>query len=334
MKKLVVLIVSCLPAMAAITGTVINGTTGQPQPGAVVSVLKMTPSGPQPGAEAKADPQGKFTLNEDVQGPTLVQSHMDGVTYTHVLTPGAPADNVTLEIYQASRQKGGAKVSKHMYFFQPINGELVVNETFLYANQGKTAWNDPNEGTLHFFQPSGATKLQVEATPPGGMPLKESPEKIGRGDTYKVSFPVRPGETRFDLSYSVPYKTGDTYSGKVITDDDNTYLIVPDGVTMAGDHLKDLGVEPKTKAHIYGLEGTSYDIKLTGTPAPDQTDASADSGAQDGAPQIQEIMPRLYTKVKLILGLALGILALGFVLLYRSPAGPETAKESNERGHR
>ena len=49
-------------------------------------------------------------------------------------------------------------------------------------------------------------------------------------------------------------------------------------------------------------------------------------------PQIEQIMPRLYNQSTLILGLALGILALGFVLLYR--AGPAAApqKESHERG--
>ena len=44
-------------------------------------------------------------------------------------------------------------------------------------------------------------------------------------------------------------------------------------------------------------------------------------------------MPRVNSQAKLILGLALGILALGFALLYR--ANPDVAaKESNERGRR
>jgi hypothetical protein len=42
------------------------------------------------------------------------------------------------------------------------------------------------------------------------------------------------------------------------------------------------------------------------------------------------MMPRLYTKVGPILGLAFGILALGFILLYRTPA----AKESHDSSQR
>ncbi len=42
---------------------------------------------------------------------------------------------------------------------------------------------------------------------------------------------------------------------------------------------------------------------------------------ESSGPQIEQIMPRLYTQAVPILGIALGILALGFALLYRKPAG-------------
>jgi hypothetical protein len=210
-----------------------------------------------------------------------------------------------------------------------------VNEAYLFTNDGKTAWNDPVNGTLQFYLPPGANgKVRIDATAPGGMPLQQPAGKTGKPDVYKVDFPVRPGETRIDLSYVTPYKEGETYTGKVVTQDENTYLIVPKGVTLTGDNLNDMGEEPRTQAHLYGLKEASYKIALSGTAAPAAQDAGADTGSQDGAPQIQEIMPRLYTRLWPILGLALGILALGFVLLYRTPAGANAAKESHDRGHR
>ena len=54
-------------------------------------------------------------------------------------------------------------------------------------------------------------------------------------------------------------------------------------------------------------------------------DASESSG-----PQIEQIMPRLYTQVVPILGIALGILALGFALLYR--AGPGSSRPLQASG--
>jgi len=41
-------------------------------------------------------------------------------------------------------------------------------------------------------------------------------------------------------------------------------------------------------------------------------------------------MPRVFNQAKLILALALGILALGFAMLYR--AEPAAQKDSHERG--
>jgi hypothetical protein len=336
MKWLLALALGSAPAWAAISGMVLNGTTGQPQANVPVTLMTMGASGPEAVGDGKSDAQGKFSLNAETsaQGPTLLRATLDGVTYTKVIPPGTPTEGLTLEIYNASKERGTAKISKHLIFFDPGANGLTINEAYLFTNDGKTAWNDPTGGTLQFFLPPGANgKVRIDATAPGGMPLQESAVKTNKADIYKVNFPVRPGETRFDLSYSTPYKEGETYAGKVATKDENTYLIVPKGVTLTGDGLNDMGQEPRTQAHLYGLKDTAYNISINGTAEPSPADAGADSGSQDGAPQIQEIMPRLYTKLGPILGLAFGILALGFVLLYRTPGGASTAKEPNDRGH-
>ena len=323
-------LVCCAPAFAAISGTVMNGTTGQPQAGITVMVLRMTPQGPQPGGSVKADAQGKFTLEGGVEGPTLVRATLDGVTYNHVLAPGMPSEGITLEIYNASKEAGGAKVSKHMILFEPTVDQMVVNEAFIVSNTGKTAWNDPGNGTLHFFVPPTVQgEVQVSATPPGGQPLRQPVEKTGQANISKINFPMRPGESRIDLNYTVPYKEGTSYAGKIASKDDNTYLIVPSTVTMKGDNLSDLGQEPRTKAHIYGLKGTEFQVQLTGAVSLRNTEAAEDPADTSGQPKIQQIMPRVYGQTKLILALALGILALGFVLLYRMPH-----RDTNARARR
>ena len=132
----------------------------------------------------------------------------------------------------------------------------MINEAYIVSNGGKTAWNDPAGGTLRFFLPAAAEgKVQVGATPPGGQPLQQAAQKTGESGVYKINFAMRPGDTRVDLTYTVPYNEGAPYAGKVVTHDDNTYLIVPNGVTLKGDNLGDLGQEPRTQAHIYRIEG-------------------------------------------------------------------------------
>ena len=215
------------------------------------------------------------------------------------------------------------KVGKHMILFEPASGQMVVNETYLCSTTGG--------GTLEFYLPAAANgQVQVNATAPGGVPIAAAVKKTSKPDVYAVDFPVKPGETRLDLSYTVPYTEGAAYAGKIVTQDDNTYLIAPNGVTLQGEKLNDLGLEPRSQAHIYGLTGASYQVELTGAvaAAPAENAEAADS---DSGPRIEAIMPRIYGQSKLILALALGALALGLALLYRAPV---STKETNERGRR
>jgi len=325
-KLLTIALFVAVPAFSAITGTVINRSTGQPQPGATVALNKLGQNGIEMIDQAKSDAQGKFTINQEIQGPHLLRTAYDGVTYNHMLPPGSPTSGLTVDVYNSSKQPGAAKVSKHMLLFEPYGGQMLINESFILPNDGKTPWNDSDNGTLHFYAHGVVDRVQVNATAPGGMPIGAPVNKTSKPDIYAVDFPVKPGETRFDLTYTVPYTAGEPYQGKVVTKDENTYLIAPNGITLTGPDLSDLGAEPRTQAHIYGLSGTSYKIQLTGAEAAPPA-AAADQPDSSG-PQIEQIMPRVFNQAKLILALALGILALGFAMLYRA----EPPKESNERG--
>ena len=337
MKSLPVLLLLTLPAMAAVTGTVINRTTGQPQAGAVIALNRLGQNGIEQIDQAKSDAQGHFTINQEVQGPHVLRTAFDGVTYNHMLPPGTPTTDLTVDVFNASKQPGDAKVSKHMVFFEPSDaGQMIIQETFLYVNSGKTAWNDPDRGELSFYLPAAADgKAQVTATAPGGMPIPAALMKTPAADRMAVDFAIKPGETRFDVNYAVPYTAGQPYEGKVATKDDNTYLIAPQGVTLSGDGLKDLGTEQRTQAHIFGLTGTSYKITLAGAVAPPTDAEGAGAADQDHGPPIEAIMPRIYRNVPVLLGLALAILAVGFIILYRKSSElPSPAKEANERGRR
>jgi hypothetical protein len=331
MKRLIPFLFAA-QAFAAVTGTVTNISTGKPQAGATVALYRL---GTQTGLElidqAKSDAQGNFNINQTPRGPHLIRTAFDGVTYNHMLPPGQPSTGIAIEVYNASKEQGSAKVAKHMILLEPTGGQVQVSETYLFTNAGKAAWNDPDGGTLKFFLPEGGSKPDVKATAPGGMPLGAPVNKTSKPDVMAVDFPIKPGDTRIDVSYSAPYTEGADYSGKVISKDENTYLIVPNGVTMEGVGLNDLGSEPRTQAHIYGLTSNSYKVKLTGSAAAAPADASGDA-SDDSGPRIEQIMPRVNSKTVPILAAALGILALGFALLYRSEAAG--TQETHERGRR
>src|SRR6476660_341034 len=69
----------------AIEGTVINGTTGKPQPAVTVSLVQPGANGMQALATSTSDASGKFSIDHDLPPPpALLQADFKGVTYTQV----------------------------------------------------------------------------------------------------------------------------------------------------------------------------------------------------------------------------------------------------------
>ena len=77
-------------ASAAVDGVVMNRTTDKPQPGATVTLYKLGQNGLESVESVKSDAAGKFRIDQNLQGPRLVQTAYDGVTYNHMLPPNAP----------------------------------------------------------------------------------------------------------------------------------------------------------------------------------------------------------------------------------------------------
>ena len=328
------LILAALPALAAVSGTVANGTTGKPAAGITVTLFKFGNQGMEPADSTKTDAEGRFSIAKvpDAPGPKMVRVEVDGISYNKIMPMGSPTEGLAITVYDASKQPGDAKVSKHMILFEPANGQMTVIETFIVENDGKTTWSDPQNGTVKFFQPAGASNLDAKGRAPDGLPVPVPTAQTGKSDISAIKFECKPGTTQFDLTYTVPYTAGEAYKGLVPTKDENTYLIAPNGVTLESAGLNDLGTEPKTQAHIWGLQGTTYNIKLSGAEVAPPSDAAGGNDQPDSqGPQIEEIMPRVNNQTKTILAMALGILGLGFALLYR--AG-NSAKEQDERGRR
>jgi len=328
-----------IPLLAAVDGTVVNKTTGQPQAGATVTLYKLGSAGMESVESVKSGPGGKFVINQNPQGPHLIQTAFDGVTYNHMLPPGSPTSGISLEVYNSSKHPGDARISRHFLILQPRGDQLKVNEGFIFMNNGTMTYNDPDGGTLKFYLPA-ATKgiAQVKATAPQGMPIDRAVDKTNQKDIYKVDFPVKPGETSFQISYVVPYSSGGAFEGKTVPKtDEPTLLVVPTGVTLKGEGVENKGQEPRSKASIYGVKTASYKVEITGSMPAEAANADSDSG--DNGPSLEEVSPKiLQQNMKWILALAFGILALGFIVLYRAqPAaastGP-TAKGKNERGRR
>jgi hypothetical protein len=336
MTRLAAFLLSATLAHAAIDGTVINGTTGKPQPNATVTLYKVGGNGPESLQSVKSGPDGKFVITADAQGPRLVQAAFDGAVYNHMIPPGFPATDVKINVYQSSAKPGDAHVEQHMILLEPDGQNVNVSESFVFKNDGKVTFNDPANGTLHFFLPAAAQgKTEVNVLSPGSVPLRRAPQKTGEANVMKLDFPVLPGESRVDVAYTMPFTSPGTFDVKTFYKGNSTKLVAPVGVTMKAEGLKDLGQEPRTKATIYGIDAPAVTVQVEGTGALSRGDdqAASSGGGDSGQGPLMQIMPMLYESgdpaggfpaavwsVKWILLLAFGILGLGFTLLYRKAA--------------
>jgi hypothetical protein len=339
-----------LTAQAAVDGTVTNATTGKPAAGATVTLFQPTSQGPQFIDSVKTDAQGKFQITKEVPaggaGPLLLQAVYAGVQYNKMLPPGTPTQGVEIPVFESSKRPGDTKISQHMILLEPSSdGNLQVSESYVFNNDGKTTYNDPDNGTLQFALPAAANgKVEVNALAPGGLPIRKAPDPGSKPNTFKLDFPIKPGESRVDMQWAMPFNVPGEFKEPILANSPETRLVAPVGVNFKGDSLQNLGQEPRTKATIYGVKQGDIDIRVEGTGTlNDASAAGGDNGdsANNGSPALAMALPKLYglasgsadaitemLAVKWVLLSVLGMLAAGFVILYRKGNPLQTAEDS------
>jgi hypothetical protein len=317
MRALFCLLASVCAAFGAVDGVVLNATTGKPQPSVLISLVQPQQSGMQTIASVKSDAEGKFKIDKSYPpGPALLQSIYEGVVYNQMIPLGSPTSGLSVKVFDSTKDPALAKSAQHMILLEPTGTAIQVNETFLFNNQSQLTYSDPSKGSAEFYLPKDVSgKVQVIVNTSGGMPVPRDAEKTKKPDIYKVDYPVKPGETRFDIGYSLP--AADTFAGKNVSGDE-TFLVTPPSVTLTGDGIDDLGQEPQTQAHTYRLRAASFNVTINGTGSLRNTDANSDDDS--GAPTPEQAPARVYSKLPWVLGLTLGILMLGGAMLFRKGA--------------
>jgi hypothetical protein len=320
MKSIVLsFLLAAAPLFAAVDGVIVNGTTGQPQPDTVVMLIQPTQAGMKTLGSTKSDAQGKFSFdNNDASGPRLIQAVFQGVQYNKMVPPGMPSSGVQIPVFASTNKAGTAKETQHFIVLQPGDKEMTVSEGLLYVGDPSLTYYDPVNGSVRFYVPPEVSgPIAVTVNPAGGMPIQRPALKTKEPNIYKIDYPVRPGETRFDLNYTVPTASPMIFTDKLLNSEAASNLVVPSGVTAKSDDLELAGTEPKTQASIYRIKNANFKVEVVGTGVLAQSEGSGDD---NGQPQVQEVKPRIYESMYWILGMAFAILGLGSILLARNTA--------------
>lgn len=314
------LLTSVSSLLGAIEGTVINGTTGKPEPSVKVSLVQPGAGGMQAIASSTSDANGKFSIDHDLPPPpALLQADYKGVQYTQVQPPGRPTSGIQFQIFESAAKPPQGMQTAHLIMIEPSASALEISETFLIKNDSTTTYQDSAQGTAQFYPAKVAgDTVQVSVTPPTQMTINRSAVKGSKPGSFKIDYPARPGETRFDMHYTLP--ASDTFSAKVIDSGRPTVVVTPISVHLTGEGIKESGVEQDVQARLYEVTGPSFKVKIDGTGTIRDRQSNDASEEDTGQPKTTEILARVYDKLYWVLGLTFGILALGGALLFRKGA--------------
>src|SRR5438270_1697356 len=205
---------SCAHA-ATLTGTVSNGTTSKPSAGDEVILIKLA-GVMQEGAHSKTDSQGKFTLSvDDENSPHLVRVVHQGVTYHQPAPPGTKAVDVT--VYDATKKVEGVKAVADLMYLQADKGELAIMRLFAVENTSQPPRTQMSDANFEFNAPENAQIDEGQAQTAGGQWVKTAPVPQKIKGRYAFAFPLRPGQTQFQITYHL------TYSGKMTVNPNEIY---------------------------------------------------------------------------------------------------------------
>lgn len=312
-------------AFASIDGTVLNRTTGQPQPGVHIMLVKPGQGGMRTIGSTVSDASGHFLFQNDEPGggPQLLQARYKDIDYNKLMTPNLPTSGVELDVFDATKSPAVARIEQQVIFFEPSTSRISVEQTVRIQNQTNTTYHNSALGDFRFYLPPAANgQVRVNAQGPQGMPLPRPAEKTEQANVFKVDFPIKPGESQFDLSYVLPVGSPFTFRGRIVNvkgmPAGPLRLAAPAGVTLAGTDITQLGTEPKTQATVYNVTAPrDFTVDITGTGSL-RSAGDAETADTSDEPQLTEGAPKIYTHMGWLVAVAFSILAVGLLVLFRS----------------
>jgi hypothetical protein len=208
-----------------LTGTITNGTTGKPALGDEVLLIDFT-SGMNVAATTKTDSAGKFSFQlTGAPAPHLIRAVHQGVTYHQMAPPGVNTADVN--VYDVAPKVTGLSLTADVVRFQADSGTMQGVRLFVVNNSSSPAKTQMNDHNFEFYLPPGAKIEQVQARAPNGQPISAEAAPQAEKNRYAINFPLRPGETQFQLEFTLPYSGEIKIDPKALYPADHFVVVLP-----------------------------------------------------------------------------------------------------------
>jgi hypothetical protein len=258
--------------------------------------------GMQEAGSTTTDAQGRFTIEMPDTGAHLLRVTHDKANYFEAVEPGAKS--VGIDVFTAAAKVAGLVEEADVLHMESAPGGkgLEVIETFFVKNNSSPPETQFSDRPFEFYLPAGAVVEGSIALGPGAMsmPVKNEPVPLGDANHYALVFPLRPcaskaevakdehcGESRFQVTYSVPYNGSRQFTPRPAMPVDTLAVLMP----------KSMGFKPAAAGeYTQAAEETSAQAFLARNVQPGQAlgftvsgegqlprDTQADGGNAQGA---------------------------------------------------
>ena len=208
-----------------LTGTVKNSTINKPAAGDDVVLLSLA-QGMEESGRTQTDAKGNFSLKLDnASSPHLVRIIHQGVTYHKMAPPGTTS--VDIDVYDVSKKVQGISVTADVMRFQAQGSELQGIRLFAVNNASDPPRTQMSDQSFEFYLPDGAQVDQSMAMTAGGQPINSAPVPQKQKNRYAFVFPLRPGETQFQVSYHMPYSGEASFDPKTLYGAQHFVVVLP-----------------------------------------------------------------------------------------------------------
>ncbi len=284
-----------LPALAAgtISGVVMDRTTGAVSAGDPVALIAFG-NGMQVASETETDAHGRYSLAVPDMGQHLVRVDHQKAAYFQPVPSGART--VDVDVYDVAPVVAGITTEADVLSMQTAPGTggsaggLRVTEDFFVRNSSEPARTQLSDHAYEFYLPEGVRLEGTAAMGPGSRPVASSPIHLPGKGHYAFVFPVRPGETRFQVSYTLPYSGKEMgWTQREALPTENLVVLLPKSMrfTPGGTEWQPVPANPDAQTYVRKgvAPATAISFRLAGQgELPRETEATAPNGGGGNTP--------------------------------------------------
>jgi hypothetical protein len=177
--------------------------------------------------------------------------------------------------------------------FQAQGNELQGIRLFAVNNASDPPRAQMSDQSFEFYLPDGAQVDQSMAMTAGGQPINSAPVPQKQKNRYAFVFPLRPGETQFQVSYHMPYSGEASFDPKALYGAQHFVVVLPKTMKFSpgpGENFQSMDDPRQSDAVVQVASNTTagqplvFKISGTGTMS-DQPEEAKGGGSPVGGPQ-------------------------------------------------